>query len=108
MNTFNLNGNEITARKFDFNLLCDLDDYGVTITDASKKPMPFVRAYLALCAGVSVVEAGNMIQAHIANGGSLDDIFEVMGKEIDSSDFFREPQQKGNPKKTTKAQGTAK
>lgn len=108
MNTFTLNGSEITAKKFDFNLLCDLDDFGISIQDAGSKPMPFVRAYIAICAKVSLTEAGNMIQDHMANGGSLEDVFEVIGKEIEASDFFRNPQQKTNPKKTSKAQGTAK
>ena len=108
MNTFTLNGNTITAKKFDFNLLCDLDQYGISITDAGTKPMSLVRAYIALCAGVSLIDAGNLIQEHMANGGTIDDIVEVMNKEIEASDFFRNPQQKTNPKKTTKAQGTTK
>lgn len=103
MNTFVLNGNTIPAKRFDFNLLCDLDDLGVSIQDAGKKPMSFVRAYIALCANVTLESAGEMIQEHMAEH-DLEEVFSVINKEMDSSDFFRNQKQKTTPKKTTKAQ----
>ena len=106
MNTFTLNGNTIVAKPFDFNLLCDFDDFGVSIQDASKKPMSFVRAYIACCMNTDLDTAGNEIQSHMEND-SLDSIFEVINKEIEASDFFRNNKPKTTPKKTTKAQGAS-
>ena len=107
MNTFNLNGNTIIAKKFDFNLLCDLDDYGVSIQDAGKKPMSLVRAYVAICANCDLATAGNMIQEHMAKD-SLDSVYDAMVKEIEESDFFRNLQQTTLPKKAPKTQAIKK
>ena len=107
MNTFTLNGNTIIAKKFDFNLLCDLDDYGISIQDAGKKPMSLVRAYVALCANCDLATAGNMIQEHMTKD-SLDSVYDAMAKELEESDFFRNLQQPTAPKKTTKAQAIKK
>ena len=49
MKTFTVNGKEYRAKEFDFNLMCDFEDMGISIADMSKKPMAVVRAYFALC-----------------------------------------------------------
>lgn len=89
MNTFTLNGNTVTAREFDFNLMVQLDDYGVSIQDAGAKPMAFIRAYVALCLNRSLDEAGQVINDHIVNGGNFDDLLQVINKELENSGFFR-------------------
>lgn len=105
-NTFELNNNVIVAKKFDFNTVCDLEDLGVSLQDAQKKPTAMVRAYVALCANTTITVAGQMLEAHIANGGNFDDIINVMTKEMETSDFFRNLNQpKTVAKKTSKAQG---
>lgn len=108
MNTFTLNGNTIVAKKIDFNMLCNLDDYGISIEDAGKKPMSFIRAYIAICMNEPAEVAGEEIEKHIVAGNDLEDIFVVMNKELEASDFFRAmsnktPVQQKVPKKTTKA-----
>lgn len=100
MNTFTLNGNRIVAKEFDFNLLCDLDDMGISIQDAGKKPLSFVRAYVAICMNIDLSTAGYEIQEHMKND-TLDAIFEVMNKEIDESDFFRNQQSTDNQTEIT-------
>lgn len=104
-NTFTLNGNLVVAKKFDFNLICDLEDFGVSIQDVGKKPMPMIRAYIALCLGSSLDVAGHEIEQHIIGGGSFDEVMNAMSKEMENSDFFRNLNQpKTVTKKATKAQ----
>lgn len=88
MNTFTLNGNVVVAKKFDFNLVCDLEDMGVSLQESGKKPMAMIRAYIALCLGSTVELAGKELEEHLANGGSFEDLYETMSKEMENSDFF--------------------
>lgn len=105
MNTFNLNGSTVVAKRFDFNMLCDLEDLGVSIQDAQKKPMAMVRAYIAICLGAGLDYAGHQMEEHLVNGGTFEDIMSVMSKEMENSDFFRNLNQpKTVTKKATKAQ----
>ncbi|MCD7724289.1 MAG: hypothetical protein LUI12_01830 [Clostridiales bacterium] len=89
MNTFKINEKEYNARAFDFNMLCDLEDMGISLEQAQNKPMSMVRAYFGLCAGKGKEYAGNEMEAHIVGGGKFDDIMNAMTKEMGESDFFR-------------------
>lgn len=89
MKTFQINGKTYNAVPFDFNMIVNLEDCGVVITDSKRKPMSLVRAYLATCMGASVEDAGNEIGQHIINGGDLSEVMEVIGSEMEESDFFR-------------------
>lgn len=84
-----INGREYTAKPFDFNMICDLEDLGVSIEDIERKPVSIVRAYAGICMGKSAKESGLEIQEHLLNGGSFDDIMKVISKEMEESDFFR-------------------
>ena len=89
MKTFTVNGKEYKAKAFDFNLVCDLEDMGVSLQEASNKPMSMVRAYFGLCAEKGKEYAGKEMEAHIVGGGTFDDIVNVMSEEMEKSDFFR-------------------
>lgn len=89
MNRFTVNGKEYTAKAFDFNLVCDLEDMGISLEQAGTKPMSMVRAYFALCAGMSVPVAGKEMEKHVMSGGTLEDVTISMSKEMEISDFFR-------------------
>lgn len=89
MNTFTVNGTEYTAKPFDFNLVCDLEDMGVSLEKAGKKPMSMVRAYFGLCAGRGKEYAGKELEEHIIGGGKFDEIMTAMSDEMEKSDFFR-------------------
>lgn len=108
MKTFTVNGKEYKAKAFDFNLVCDLEDMGISMEEAEKKPMSMVRAYFALCTGKDKEYAGKEMEAHIINGGSFEDVTKAMSDEMEKSDFFRnlnkDEEQKvtENPKKTSK------
>lgn len=88
MNTFTLNNVTYKTKQFDFNLLCDLEDYGIDIENINKKPMSLLRAYISLCAGMTIENVGNEIKEHVVNGGNLNDIMQPIQKEINNSDFF--------------------
>ena len=87
--TFTINGKRYTARPFDFNTVCDLEDNGVSLAEMSKKPMSMARAYFALCLNGDKEKAGKEIQAHIQAGGNFNELYTVMGEEMNASDFFQ-------------------
>lgn len=105
-NRFTINSNTYTAKPFDFDLVCELEEMGVTFERIDKMPMSLIRAYFAICAGVSKEQAALIIQKHMMSGGKLDDITEPMAKEMDESDFFRSISQNketdSTPSKTKK------
>ena len=86
---FVINGKQYKAATVDFNFICDLEDMGISIAEFEAKPTAIARAYFALCANTSKTVAGAELQAHMVNGGSLEDLYEVLGKAIEDSDFFR-------------------
>lgn len=89
MNTFTVNGKEYKAKAFDFNLVCDLEDMGISLGQAGNKPMSMVRAYFGLCAEKGKEFAGKEMEAHIIGGGTFDEIMTAMSDEMENSDFFR-------------------
>lgn len=89
MKTFILNGKELKAKDFDFNLMCDLEEMGLSMEDVSKKPMSFIRAYISFCLNGDKEKAGKEITAHISGGGTFDDIISVFQAKVEESDFFR-------------------
>lgn len=89
MNTFKINNKEYKAKAFDFNLVCDLEDMGISLSEAGNKPFAVVRAYFAICTGKGKEYAGSELEQHIVNGGSLDDVMNAMNIEMEKSDFFR-------------------
>lgn len=89
MNVFTVNGTEYKAKPFDFNLMCDLEDMGISLEKANEKPMSMIRAYFSFCAGKGKEFAGCEIESHVKNGGSFDDIMSAMSEEMENSDFFR-------------------
>lgn len=89
MNTFTINGTKYKAKPFDFNLICDLEDMGISLEQARNKPISMVRAYVGLCAGKDKEYAGKELEAHIISGGKFDDVMIAMSEEMEKSDFFR-------------------
>lgn len=89
MRTFEINGKKYIAKAFDFNTVCDLEDMGMSMSDAHNKPMSMVRAYFALCTGRGKEFAGKEMEQHIINSGNFDAIMNAMSEEMEKSDFFR-------------------
>lgn len=87
--TITINGKIYRAKPFDFNTVCDLEDSGVSLQEMQKKPMSMLRAYVGLCIKGSKEKAGEEIQAHIIGGGNFNEVYTVMGEEMNDSDFFQ-------------------
>ena len=88
-NTFTVNGVTYIAKPFTFNFICDLEDFGIDIAKMGERPMTIVRAYLAMCMGSSLEEAGKQMELHIVSGGNFESVMSAMSEEMEKSDFFR-------------------
>lgn len=100
MKTFTLNGKTYTAKEIDFNMICDLEEQGISLEDIEKKPMSMIRTYIAICMNATKEYAGKQMEEHFINGGKLDDVATVMGEAMETSGFFQ-ALNKGTEKKTT-------
>ena len=89
MRTFTVNEKEYKARPFDFNLVCDLEDMGISVYTMGRKQFSTTRAYFALCAGISVKAAGKELEAHAIAGGNFAEINIALSDEMEKSDFFQ-------------------
>ena len=89
MRTFIVNEKEYNAKPFTFNMVCDLEDMGVSMGDIQKKPMSMVRAYFAICSGRGTQFAGDEMEKHVISGGDFTKIMEIISDEMNTSDFFR-------------------
>ena len=106
-NRFTVNGVTYTAKPFDFDMVCDLEDMGVSFERIDKMPVSLIRAYFAICANTDKEQAAALLQNHIVKGGQLNDITEAMAKEMENSDFFRAFQSDEN-KTSTESKRKAK
>lgn len=89
MKSFTVNGVTYTAKDFNFNTVCDLEDLGVSLSDLGNKPMAMIRAYLTICSGRDAEFAGEQIEQHIINGGNFEDMMQVISEKMEESGFFR-------------------
>ena len=89
MNRFTVNGETYTAKPFTFGLFRQLEDRGVNMAKIDTQSFTLVSAYLSICAGIDLEDADDLIEKHISNGGSFDDILVPLSKEMEDSDFFR-------------------
>lgn len=106
MKSFTVNGVTYTAKPFTYNVICDLEDMGVSLQDMQNKPMSVVRAYFAVCTGKGAEFAGEQIEAHVIGGGDFTDVLEAMNEEMEKSDFFRALQNRteSNPSENEEAE----
>lgn len=104
MRTFTINGKEIKAKPFSFNMICELEEMGINLEKANEKPLSMLRAYIGICMDMSKNDAGSVIESHLVNGGNFDEATKAMSEEMANSDFFQALNRpKIAPKKTTKA-----
>lgn len=83
-----LNDKKLTVSEFSFNTMIELEDRGVSLTDLTEKPFKFIRALISLSMDCSTDEAGELLEAHIVNGGNLEDIIKVVAESIEQSGFI--------------------
>ena len=89
MKTVKINGNNYPILTLDVNMLCDLEDMGISISEIKGKSMSFIRAYVAKCIGEDAETAGKELNQHFVNGGKMEDIMNVIKEVIDESGFFQ-------------------
>lgn len=84
-----INGKQYEVAKYNYNTSCALEEMGADINVLMTKPNTLVRAYLAISGGMSVMEAGEEIEKHYMNGGTMDDFVVAMLEEVQNSGFFQ-------------------
>lgn len=84
-----INGTEYAAPALTFANLCKLEDWGLTVSDMSKRPLAFLAAFVALAVGGDLEGGKALIEAHIQSGGSIDAISDALSKAVDESGFFK-------------------
>lgn len=89
MQKFTVNNKEYNAVPFDFNLICEFEDRGLSMTDIDSKPNLVAREYFAICARLSTNAAGKELEEHYLNGGDISEISAALVNEMSKSDFFR-------------------
>lgn len=89
MKEFEINGKRYRSKIVDFNMICDLEDMGISIENIGTKNMSLVRGYFGLCAGIDRENAGREIQEHLKNGGKIDEFSDVLKYEFENSEFFQ-------------------
>lgn len=112
---FTVNGKSYNSLPLSFGTIRDLDKMNVSLGDILMKPLVSSSAYFALCSGLLPMAADVEIEQHIMNGGSINDITDVMVKEANESGFFQALVKKAEqtisdslPKAKTKQKSTKK
>jgi hypothetical protein len=99
--TFVLNGTTYPQKEMDYNMMCDLEDMGISMGDMQNKSMSFIRAYVSMCMGSDVKRAGREIENHITSGGSMDTLMDAIKGAIEDSGFFQALSKTANEEATT-------
>lgn len=94
-------------RDLDFtNLVCDLEGTGIDvmgIVDGNidrSKIFTTMRGLIAVMIGVEPVEAGKLMSEHLANDGSIEEIFEAFSQAMQDANFGATPQDHKKPQTT--------
>lgn len=89
MKTFSINEKIYKAKDISYNMICDFEEAGVSIDQIQAKPMSALRLYIAFCMNSTSEKAGTEIGAHLAGGGTLEDVFEIFKRAMEESSFFQ-------------------
>lgn len=88
MSMIEINGKTYEPAKIDFNAMCQMEEFGVSIFDSDSKGLSALRAYFALTSGMTLTEAGAEIGQHLSKGGSLEDLNDAFSKAVKDAIFF--------------------
>ena len=87
-----INGKNYEVKEIDFDAICELEEYGVSIGDIAmfrKKTLSLYRGCFAYHAGLTLKQASKEIQSHLVNGGTFEDFIPFVDA-LTESDFFDE------------------
>lgn len=107
------NGDQVfPIRELSFtNLVCDLEGTGIDVVGITSgrldqtKLFSTVRGLLSVMIGVSLKEAGDLMDTHFKNGGTIDEIFESFTQAMEDSGFGKSPQDHKKPQTATVSRG---
>lgn len=96
-----INGKNYRIPEINFEEVCLLEEYGVSLFDVKqpkKKFLTIIRAFVSLATGMDTESASFLIQQHILGGGNMDGWFEEINKAVDTSGFFQALNKKAEKK----------
>lgn len=85
---FKLNGKDVVAKDIDFDTFCSFEEHGLGLGDIMTKNFSTLRAYIAICLGVSDDVASTEFNNHVVNGGSYTEIRDILDKKASESAFL--------------------
>lgn len=97
-----INGRTYKAAEFDVNFMCELEDNNIDLDKINSNMFKLIRMYVALSMGVDVVTAGKELTEHMKNGGSWEEVSEIMSDMMEESDFFRSKSKNENQTSSTR------
>ena len=83
-----INGKDYKLPEFTFETMCELENYGMSLTSINEKPLSAIRAFAALAIG-DKQKANIELEEHFKNGGDITEITEEIQKSLSESGFFR-------------------
>lgn len=83
-----INDKEYKVPEFTFGTMCELENYGMSLTSINEKPLSAIRAFAALVIG-NKEKADAELEQHLVNGGDFEGIAKDMMTALSSSGFFR-------------------
>jgi hypothetical protein len=84
-----VNGKEYKTPSLNFSAMEKMEGWGLNIDEIGDKPLRFVAAFVALAMDCDIPAASAEIDAHMENGGKLDDITALLHDAIANSGFFK-------------------
>lgn len=84
-----INGKQYDAPALNFGAMCTLEKWGLQIGDLSSRPLGFLAGFVALAIGGDLTAGQAAIDAHLENGGNLEEISDALNKAVDESGFFK-------------------
>lgn len=84
-----INGKVYPTKEITFNTVCQFEDMGIPMSEIEAKSIMFVRAYAAMCMDKKADQAGDEIEKHVMNGGSMDELADVLRQAVEESGFFQ-------------------
>lgn len=83
-------GKDYELKKITFNSMCELEErYDLDLSKLGNKGISTIRSLFAFVANVSLIEAGEIIEEHLLNGGELSDFNVLADMLLDSSFFYQ-------------------
>ena len=93
-----INGKEYTRPALNFKNMTQLENWGFSLDKMADRPLGFLAGYIALAMNSTLGDAAKEIDAHIAGGGSLDELTAELNRSIEESNFFKAPAEKKTAK----------